>query len=603
VLASDRANSPLGRTALMIQGLALAFGIITWLIVAFGFFDKPEQVQEYVGVVSVGCMASLVFATWSVWLAVNGVIKGEGMRAPFLVLLSFLILVSAISSSLWIPILQGEQPGNDLQRYAIAWGFPLFVPFLAAVTFVGGLFGSVLSNWREKRGKAHAAAPWTRGRWLKVWITSSSCVLALLTAALLPFPLYLYCVVTNPNAYPDPPYQRLPDWRNATIHLMPDYVKVVVHKCLCGHASSRIQEWLKKAIEHGELPASVIATNLLDQDGYCCKLAWDRASLLRSSGTLALALSIGYGKVPAPACAHRLAGEYVGGNGPISKIEAYLGAPELQGTDFLTGVLEGLSHLQPNEAVVLGLSLGNGERTAPMEAQKLAGRSVGMYGPQEKIREYLARAQFEESPFLKEVIVGLGYGRGREFEEELIALTSGSAPLRQVAMSAAASILSAEKRGALWREFAKDPDPTRRSQAARALIENVEGESLAGFLRQYLADESLLVRRVAAAGAWRCYRLPRTLTREDLRLVASLAELIGDPDLAIRRGAAFSLMRIVPSGLWNKNGAITPAMADVIAGRPAPETPEETKARDQIRSGAQEWLKKQESKGLVGNDK
>jgi len=362
----------------------------------------------------------------------------------------------------------------------------------------------------------------------------------LLTALLLPFPLYLYAVITCPRVYVGERENLERGWRKTVVNLTSNYVKNAVAGMLLHSGSSRLKGWGESVVAFGRLPAPKLWEYIRSSEERLCGASWFALGEISREELLRLATRVGYGEENVPVFGEKCAAYFLSQNGSVEQVVPHL----------------------------------------------LACR--------ESVR-----------PFHHWLINGILAGRCSEFLCEFKIMAGGSSPYREQVLRCLVRFVSPEERQSLWQKYAADPCLTRRREAALALCEYPDPEALEGFIPIYLSDPSIVIRRLPVMAMVRILFRRAQCRDQVIEWGKLLLKLLDDPDLPIRRGAAWSLAALSDNiNLWGHLESIMPDMWKSTTRRvntwdcstPVPETQAEVAEREKIRVMAQEWLKKQENK-------
>ena len=183
-MAESPKPNPLGRSALLVQGL----GLLSVGIVAAAMTWIGMEGGEGNAIVAVASAAAGVFFFWSLVLAIRAITGGERSRWPMAILLLILLEIGLPCLGLWSEVLEDHH--NAALNFMIWLGLPVFGPFVA----LASLLAAPLALWRARKTEAAESAAgvksWRRKTW-KVWLAWYSGIMALLGIFLLPGPLFL----------------------------------------------------------------------------------------------------------------------------------------------------------------------------------------------------------------------------------------------------------------------------------------------------------------------------------------------------------------------------------------------------------------------------
>jgi len=200
------------------------------------------------------------------------------------------------------------------------------VPFGSVVIPVGVFLGIAFARRAERRDFAHGREPWDRRRKMKYAMFWSLAVSTLLTECCLPFPLYLYSVITQPPVPRGYQWVADRDWRDRVIAQTPGFVKSAVHYTVSQCGWSTIQRWRTRIVDQGELPSCILWSYIGSPVQTERQRAWSRLWETSPSALLGVALRIVQGQDEAPAYTQEEAGHLVGIRGSDRDLRSILHA-------------------------------------------------------------------------------------------------------------------------------------------------------------------------------------------------------------------------------------------------------------------------------------
>jgi len=180
-------NTPTGRSAVLIQGLALGCGAI---LAAASYFSNDLS-GDVLALFAVTGSAALVGVIWSLILALRAILSPAPVmfgRWPVAVFYLCLLELGIASGMLWVCVL--EPNALHIINLAVYVGVPVFGPFLAFVAAVAGPFSYRRFRKMEARETAENVKPRERKAWKAGWIRFAWLTLAL-GFIFLPGPLFL----------------------------------------------------------------------------------------------------------------------------------------------------------------------------------------------------------------------------------------------------------------------------------------------------------------------------------------------------------------------------------------------------------------------------
>ena len=372
--------SRLGRTALLVHCLALLYGLGGWCV----WTATTIETRVSGGLGGMGAIAAAVFGLWAISLAFRALLAGECLRLPILVGASSLLFLSGITASFWYPIAQLKEPDSALDAAAVAYGLPLFVPFGSAVIPVGALLGVALARRAERRNCSHRSRPWDKRKTMKYVTFWSLAVSTLLTECCLPFPLYLYSVITQPLIPRGYQSVEHPDWRNRVIAETPGFVKKAVHYALSQCVSATTQRWRTRIVDQGELPSSILWSYIGSAVQTERQRAWSTLWETSPSALLGLALRIVQGDEKAPAYTQAEAGHLVGIRGAERDLRSILRAARTAKLPGLDQLVSSIVFRRDREALaddLFGLALAEGG------LDRWVLYALGQFGDNDRLRE------------------------------------------------------------------------------------------------------------------------------------------------------------------------------------------------------------------------
>lgn len=196
-LQPERSGSRLGRSALFVHGLGVAFALVAAAVVCFAGMDF--QSEDPFVLMAVGGGALIVCTLWSVVLAVRAACRRERLLLPAALGLIVWAEASACLVALWFL-------GFVRAREATYWptakalldvAFDLALPVLLPVTLCAMLLAWPPAWWivrrTEARRRARGADAWTPALRGRVRRRAFAACLVLLALLMLPVPAVLYC--------------------------------------------------------------------------------------------------------------------------------------------------------------------------------------------------------------------------------------------------------------------------------------------------------------------------------------------------------------------------------------------------------------------------
>ena len=217
------ADSHRGRSAALVHGLALVAAALA-LGAVWAVGPKPISSQtETIKILVMGLITVAVLTLWSVVLALQALWRGEPGAWTMSVLGLFTVEVAALSA---LVCLSGR---SMPQQILVRTGLPILVPFGMLVSFVA----MPVAFWRVRRDeRAEIAAKkpeWNNGRRWKYRFAWYAGIFPVLTAFLLPWPLFPFCACSV-NWHADSNSQG--DWRNSIASHTPDFIRNTVASLL-----------------------------------------------------------------------------------------------------------------------------------------------------------------------------------------------------------------------------------------------------------------------------------------------------------------------------------------------------------------------------------
>lgn len=237
----ERSGSRLGRSALFVHGLGVAFALAAGAVLYFGAWDFHGD-DPFV-LMSVGGGALIVCTLWSMVLAVRAARSRERLLLPVVLGLIVWTEASAALLATWLSgIVRFYEASYWPTPKAVAEGFlSLALPALLPVTLLAVLLawplGWFIVRRIEARRRARGADAWTPAQRDRVKRRVFAACLALLAFLMLPIPLVLYCAAVSTyegsvdqnryvywgNVYPAS-RGRGKDWMAELVYLAPSFV-------------------------------------------------------------------------------------------------------------------------------------------------------------------------------------------------------------------------------------------------------------------------------------------------------------------------------------------------------------------------------------------
>lgn len=193
----ERSGSRLGRSALFVHGLGVAFALVAATVLYFGAWDFHGD-DPFV-LMSVGGGALIVCTLWSLILAVRAARSSERLLLPAVLGLIVWTEASAALLALWLSgIVRLYEASYWPTPKAVAEGLlDLALPALLPVTLFAVLLAWPLAWWIvrriEARRRARGADVWTPAQRGRAKRRAFAACLALFSLLLLPVPVVLYC--------------------------------------------------------------------------------------------------------------------------------------------------------------------------------------------------------------------------------------------------------------------------------------------------------------------------------------------------------------------------------------------------------------------------
>lgn len=529
-------SSRLGRSAALIHGVCLLSAAITCIALWHSAGMATERETQRMAILGVGGPAAVIFALWSLALAVRALRKGEVSRWPWVVIAVFLLEFAFACLLSWNGFLTSSTPIPWLVLYFVgqiamfprlyngvnAIGLPVFGPVAVLALFIA----APVARWRVRRAERRAVAagqpPWDRRwRWKHgLWWTFG--VGALVTLLVLPWPLFLYCAW---RSRPD-------DWRETAVRNTPAFV--------------------------GEGVASVVSlfSGPWWTDAYARVLKTGRVSPAR--------------------------------------LRVELNHPNKVVRDL---AFRGLCSADRAAAMNLSIKVGYGQ-VAPGPDPYYAGELVGTYGVPGNVRHFLDVFQSPPPPgFRRGLIRGITDERRHDLYPDVRRYVEADPAELEDALLALADIDSQDEIEKFWTKLIQSGDPRKWKEAISAIpyIEDDDTSLKVALVCLEHADPA--VRREIFDWMDSSKMNPQ-LPRNELtkRVVRRLTELLDDSDLEQRREAAMALQHFTTQDLpaistafysaYHAPGAPPPPQPPP----PPPEAPAERAEIEAVRAGAKKWL-------------
>jgi len=469
----------LGRTALLVQGLALlSAGIVAAAMIWLGM----ESGEGY-AVVAVASAAAGVFMFWSAVIAIRAITGGERARWPMAIILLVLLEIGLPCLGLWAEVLEDHH--NAALNFMIWLGLPVFGPFIA----IASLLAAPLALWRARKAEAAESAAgvksWRRKTW-KVWLAWYAGVMALLGIFLLPAPLFLLGACAT-QFYPAEVYGEPESvtWGQVVGMHSPDFVRDNVGRTLeCFPNSAASQEFLMR----------------MEDKGFASK---DRLieRLSSAKGPLALMYNPAWNGLQA----------------------SYPDATP----DIITGVVNG--------------KIDVASQCTQLEIVKWLGRRGDTAQLKQFLTKPVAKLRYKRVAVLSEVEDNIHVQELMPELEALVVSNTLDTDEMDACMRLLAQNVKAEDAARMWRLFTSFEPRRRNAAAAAANLAAPRG--ITDLLLICFAHTDLQTRRAAAIGlmlnlgALQPHRFRKASNLPERRLTEALFALLDDPDLRMRLSA------------------------------------------------------------------
>lgn len=197
----ERHGSRLGRSALFVHGLGVAFALVTAAVLYFGSFDFHGE--DPFALMAVGGGALIVCAFWSGILAVRAVRSRERLLLPAILALIVWSEASAALLALWLSgIVRLYEASFWPTPKAVAEGLlgtalPVLLPVLLCAVLLALLPAWWIVRRIEARRRARGAEAWTPAQRGRASRRALAACFALMAFLILPVPLVLYCAAVS----------------------------------------------------------------------------------------------------------------------------------------------------------------------------------------------------------------------------------------------------------------------------------------------------------------------------------------------------------------------------------------------------------------------
>ncbi|MCZ7647028.1 MAG: HEAT repeat domain-containing protein [Planctomycetota bacterium] len=253
------------RNALLVLGVGQAF----FALGLYGTLAEGFTSIESYALVGLAGSVSLVLALWTFILGVRALTADSPRRWPMLLVALALLEWALPCAWAWKPLWAREE-FSEVQTWFYGTGLPVFAPFFCLAALAGMPAAWLLWRGLERRRlRRNLPASSAAQRRRSLWLCFGAVMLAAVVGVL-PFPLYLYAIVSNYSTL----YSKLgkrrtaeQNWRDAVVARAPDYVRVAVEWGLRG-LENDAPDWRLLVLHRGQLPASVLRDYLL-HDEYC----------------------------------------------------------------------------------------------------------------------------------------------------------------------------------------------------------------------------------------------------------------------------------------------------------------------------------------------
>ncbi|MBI3831872.1 MAG: hypothetical protein HY291_20285 [Planctomycetes bacterium] len=251
----------LGRSAWILHGLAYLFFLSAWGVMLI----LGESTEESQPVQGVGGAAAIVLSLWSLVLSIRALIAAERPVLPVLNIALVLLEITAPCVAVWWPLLLNYRAFSPVYEIALAWGLPVFVPFMSFGSGIAALFAWWLTGRAERRGQKQGQPAWTQRRRWRWGVSLYAGALAMLACLILPLPLYIFAALSASVAEKG-------ILQNIVLDTTPDFIKLIAYNQMGN--GSRGPSLKYRMLQDGRLSDALLLSFFHHKDNSLGNAAW-----------------------------------------------------------------------------------------------------------------------------------------------------------------------------------------------------------------------------------------------------------------------------------------------------------------------------------------